>query len=61
MMMAAARDMVWRLTLIGLVLGIRLLFLVLSLVIFGVGLLLLNLNLLGDTLSLVVVILLVLD
>lgn len=54
------RQMVWRLTLSGLVFGIRFLFLGLSLVIFGVGLLLLNLNLLGDTLSLVVA-LLVLD
>lgn len=37
----------------GLVFGIRFLFLDLSLVIFSVGLLLLNFNLLGDTLSLV--------
>ena len=52
--------MVWRLTLIGLVFGIRLLVLGLSLAIFGAGLLLLNVNHFGDTLSLVIV-LLVLD
>jgi hypothetical protein len=55
-----ARQMVWRLTLIGLVFGIRFLFLGFRIVIFGVGLLHLNLNLLGDTLSLVFA-LLVLD